>query len=119
VTRRQQTAGFVVRIEIVMDLDNKAAWNKIAAAFRRRYNRDPYPAEAVRLRNCLMSVAERHRMPVKWVVNSLEALLAQTLWRVWNGISHWLRHGLKHGPTAVSTVLRWHLPRLASNRTPI
>src|ERR1035437_1254460 len=57
-----------------MDPDNVAVWNRIAAAFRRRYNRDPYPAEAVRLKNCLRSAAESHRAPLKWVVDHLEKI---------------------------------------------
>ncbi len=54
-----------------MDLDNKAVWNRIVAPFRRRFKRDPYPGEAIRLKNILQLAAEHHRTPLKWVVEVL------------------------------------------------
>jgi|SRR5450759_1339319 len=54
-----------------MDPDSKAVWSRIVAAFRRRYKRGPYPGEAIRLKNILRLASERHRTPLKWVVEAI------------------------------------------------
>jgi len=56
---------------VSMDPDNANVWNRIVAPFRRRYKREPWPSEAIRLKNSLRLAAEHHRAPLKWVVEAL------------------------------------------------